>query len=64
MDEVEIAKALQQDLDFHKVKTQVRRRNNQLHILLTRAESSSVNYASLFKIVQECLQHLKGAGGG
>ncbi|MFQ3679135.1 MAG: hypothetical protein SNJ60_01305 [Pseudanabaenaceae cyanobacterium] len=59
MDEAEIAKALQQDLDFHRVKTQVRRRNNQLHILLTRAESSSVNYASLFKIVQECLQNLK-----
>ncbi len=59
MDEAEIAKALQRDLDFHRVKTQVRRRQNQLHILLTRAESSSVNYASLFKIVQECLQHLK-----
>ncbi len=59
MDEAEIAKALQRDLDFHRVKTQVRRRQNQLHILLTRSESSSVNYASLFKIVQECLQHLK-----
>ncbi|MGQ9865078.1 MAG: hypothetical protein ACUVSQ_02145 [Pseudanabaenaceae cyanobacterium] len=59
MDEAEIAKALQRDLDFHRVKTQVRRRQNQLHILLTRAESSSVNYASLFKIVQECLQQLK-----
>jgi hypothetical protein len=59
MDEAEIAKALQRDLDFHRVKTQVRRRQNQLHILLTRSEASSVNYASLFKIVQECLQHLK-----
>ncbi|CAN1213554.1 hypothetical protein TUMEXPCC7403_25330 [Tumidithrix helvetica PCC 7403] len=58
MDETEIAKALQTDLNFYKVKIQVKRKGSQLHVLTTRAEDNDVDYSLLVELVQKSLEKL------
>jgi hypothetical protein len=62
MDEAEIAKALQTDLNFHKVRIQAKCTNHHLHILATRAEEYAVNYDFLFLLVQSRLEQLRAVG--
>ncbi|MEE3719153.1 hypothetical protein V2H45_20620 [Tumidithrix elongata RA019] len=58
MDETEIAKALQTDLNFYKVKIQVKRKGSQLHVLTTRAQDNDVDYSLLMELVQKSLEKL------
>jgi len=58
MDEASIVSALQADLQNYKVKTQIRRKESQLHILLTRDEGDDVDYASLYDIVKRRIDKL------
>jgi len=62
MDEADIAKALQTDLNFHKVRIQVKCLNNYLHVLATRSEEYEVNYDFLFLLVQSRLEQLRMKG--
>lgn len=52
MDEASIVSAIQADLQNYKVKAQIRRKESQLHILITRAEGDEIDYASLYDIVK------------
>lgn len=52
MDEASILSAIQADLQNYKVKTQIRRKESQLHVLITRAEGDKIDYASLYDIVK------------
>jgi hypothetical protein len=52
MDEDSIVSALQSDLQNYKVKTQIRRKESQLHVLITRAEGDRPDYDSLYDIVK------------
>ena len=52
MDEANIVSALQADLQNYKVKTQIRRKESQLHVLITRSERDNLNYESLYDIVK------------
>jgi hypothetical protein len=47
MDEASIVTAIEADLQNYKVKTQIRRKKSQLHVLITRADGDDVDYASL-----------------
>ncbi len=58
MDEASIVNALQADLQNYKVKTQIRRKESQLHVLITRAEGDDVDYASLYDIVKHRIDKL------
>jgi hypothetical protein len=58
MDEASIISALQADLQNYKVKTQIRRKESQLHILLTRADGDDVDYAALYDIVKRRIDKL------
>ena len=59
MDEATLAKALQTDLNFHKVRIQVKRVEGQLYILASRDEEHSINYEFLFSLMQTRLEQLK-----
>ncbi|MBD2177459.1 hypothetical protein H6F42_11100 [Pseudanabaena sp. FACHB-1998] len=52
MDEDSIVSALQSDLQNYKVKPQIRRKESQLHVLITRAEGDQPDYDSLYDIVK------------
>jgi hypothetical protein len=58
MDETEIAKVLQTDLNFYKIKIQVKRKGSQLHVLTTRAEDNDVDYSLLMELVRKNLEKL------
>lgn len=62
MDEAVIVSALQEDLQNYKVKTQIRRRESELHVLITRAEGDDLDYASLYDIVKSRIDKLPIAG--
>ncbi len=55
MDEAELTQALQADLNFFKVKVQVKHREDQLHILISRSQKNDVDYTVLFDTVQNSL---------
>jgi hypothetical protein len=58
MDEASIVSAIQADLQNYKVKTQIRRKESQLHVLITRADGDDVDYASLYDIVKRRIDKL------
>ncbi len=58
MDEAGIARSLQEALDFYRVKAQVRRRENRLHVLITRERDNDIDYSVLFEVVRNSLEHL------
>jgi len=58
MDEASIVNAIEADLQNYKVKTQIRRKESQLHVLITRADGDDVDYASLYDIVKRCIDKL------
>ncbi len=58
MDEASIVSALQEDLQNYKVKIQIRRKESQLHVLITRFEGDDVDYASLYSIVKRRIDKL------
>lgn len=58
MDEASIVSALQEDLQNYKVKIQIRRKESQLHVLITRSEGDDVDYASLYNIVRARIDKL------
>ncbi len=59
MDETTVAKALQTDLNFHKVKIQVKWVGIQLYILASRDDKHYINYEFLFSLIQSRLEQLK-----
>jgi len=58
MDESSIVNAIEADLQNYKVKTQIRRKESQLHVLITRADGDDVDYASLYDIVKSRIDKL------
>jgi hypothetical protein len=58
MDEANIVNAIEADLQNYKVKTQIRRKESQLHVLITRADGDDVDYASLYDIVKRRIDKL------
>ncbi len=58
MDEASIVNAIEADLQNYKVKTQIRRKESQLHVLITRADGDDVDYASLYDIVKRRIDKL------
>ena len=58
MDDDIIVSALQEDLQNYKVKIQIRRKESQLHVLLTRAEGDDLDYASLYDIVKRRINQM------
>jgi hypothetical protein len=58
MDEASIVNAIEADLQNYKVKTQIRRKKSQLHVLITRADGDDVDYASLYDIVKRRIDKL------
>ncbi len=62
MDEDSIVSALQADLQNYKVKTQIRRKESQLHVLISRAEGDDLDYASLYDIVKRRIDKLPVEG--
>lgn len=59
MDETTVAKALQTDLNSHKVKIQVKWVGIQLYILASRDDEHYINYEFLFSLIQSRLEQLK-----
>lgn len=62
MDEASIVSALQDDLKDYNVKTQIRRKDSQLHVLVTRDENAEFDYNSLYSIVKRRIDELAIAG--
>ncbi len=58
MDEASIVSAIQADLQNYKVKTQIRRKESQLHVLISRADGDEIDYASLYNIVKSRVDKL------
>ena len=58
MDDDIIVSALQEDFQNYKVKIQIRRKQSQLHVLLTRAEGDDLDYASLYDIVKRRINQM------
>lgn len=58
MDEASIVIALQEKLQDYKVRTQIRRKESQMHILLTREEGDDLDYAHLYDIVKDRIDNL------
>ena len=58
MDEASIVSAIEADLQNYRVKTQIRRKKSQLHVLITRADGDDVDYASLYDIVKRRIDKL------
>ncbi len=55
MDEAELTQALQADLNFFKVKVQVKHREDQLHILISRSQKNDIDYTVVFDTIQKSL---------
>ena len=62
MDEASIVSALQSDLQDYKIKPQIRRKESQLHVLITRAEGDDLDYATLYDIVKNRIDKLSIEG--
>ena len=62
MDESSIVSVLQEDLQNYKVKTQIRRKESQLHVLITRAEGDDLDYGAIYDIVKRRLDTLTIGG--
>ncbi len=58
MDESNIVSVLQEDLQNYKVKTQIRRKESQLHVLITRAEGDDLDYGAIYDIVKRRIDTL------
>ncbi len=58
MDEASIVSTLQENLQDYKVKVQVRRKESQMHILLTREDGDDLDYALLYDIVKNRIDKL------
>jgi hypothetical protein len=58
MDEATIISAIQEDLQNYKVKTQIRRKQSQLHVLITREEGDDLDYAFLYDMVKRRIDKL------
>jgi hypothetical protein len=58
MDEASIVNALQADLQDYKIKPQIRRKESQLHVLITRPEGDDLDYATLYDIVKNRIDKL------
>ncbi|MFN5856385.1 MAG: hypothetical protein ACK456_10910 [Pseudanabaenaceae cyanobacterium] len=58
MDETAISNAVQQALNAHSVRSQVKRRGTELHVLLKRSEGHDVDYANLYDIISGTLGKL------
>lgn len=57
-----INQVLKHDLALLQVKTLVRRKHDHLHILLTRSQEISVNYAAVMRLIRDDLRRLKPSG--
>ncbi|MEI6327905.1 MAG: hypothetical protein WCP16_01645 [Pseudanabaena sp. ELA645] len=62
MDEASIVSALQADLQDYKIKPQIRRKDSQLHVLITRSEGDDLDYATLYDIVKNRIDKLSIEG--
>ena len=62
MDEASIVSALQTDLQDYKIKPQIRRKEAQLHVLITRSEGDDLDYATLYDIVKNRIDKLSIEG--
>lgn len=62
MDEASIVSALQADLQNYKVKTQIRRKESQLHVLITRSKRDDLDYESLYDIVKRRIDKMEIEG--
>ncbi|WP_190402519.1 hypothetical protein [Pseudanabaena mucicola] len=62
MDEASIIKALRADLQDYKIKTQVRRKESQLHVLVTRNDGDDLDYAAIYNIVKNRIANLSIEG--
>ncbi len=62
MDETNIVNALQADLQDYKIKPQIRRKESQLHVLITRSEGDDLDYATLYDIVKNRIDKLSIEG--
>ena len=62
MDEASIVSALQTDLQDYKIKPQIRRKESQLHVLITRSEGDDLDYATLYDIVKNRIDKLSIEG--
>ncbi len=58
MDDANIVSALQEDLQNYKVKIQIRRKESQLHVLITRTDGDDLDYASLYDIVKRRIDQM------
>jgi hypothetical protein len=58
MDEANIVSVLQEDLQNYKVKPQIRRKESQLHVLITRAEGDDLDYGAIYDIVKRRIDSL------
>jgi hypothetical protein len=58
MDDNQITKSLQADLNFYRVKAQVKQRKDQVNILVTRSVSNDIDYEVLFDVVRSGLEQL------
>ncbi|AFY70501.1 hypothetical protein Pse7367_2238 [Thalassoporum mexicanum PCC 7367] len=56
MDDNQITKSLQADLNFYRVKVQVKQRKDQANILVTRSASNDIDYDVLFDVVRSGLE--------
>jgi hypothetical protein len=56
MDEAELTQSLQADLNFFKVKVQVKHREDQLHILVSRSQKNDVDYTVVFDTAKNSLE--------
>lgn len=62
MDEASIINALRADLQDYKIKTQVRRKESQLHVLITRNDGDDLDYAAIYNIVKNRIANLSIEG--
>ena len=62
MDEASIINALRADLQNYKIKTQVRRKESQLHVLITRNDGDDLDYAAIYSIVKNRIANLSIEG--
>jgi len=62
MDEASIVSALQADLQDYKIKPQIRRKDSQLHVLITRSEGDDLDYSTLYDIVKNRIDKLSIEG--
>jgi hypothetical protein len=58
MDDNQITKSLQADLNFYRVKVQVKQRKDQVNILVTRGASNDIDYEVLYDVVRSGLEQL------